>query len=158
MIVNLAEKYLMDKDFPGKAIDLLDSIGVYCNRNKKKDYKVGNDDVYTVAAKLTNLLKIQLEEKEIDKLSKLDKTLKEKIIGQDKTIEDLVNDMMINKSGLRNCNKIALKLYFKGPSGIGKTESIKQLSNVLNIPLYRYDISEYMKEHIINKLIGTPPG
>lgn len=159
LIAKLAEKYILDKRFPDKAIDLLDSIGAYCKQqNKQTDYKVSSDDVYTIVAKLANLPKIQLEENEIDKLAKLDEILKEKIIGQDTAIKDLVNGVMIAKSGLRERNKTALTLFFKGPSGVGKTESIKQLAEALSIPLYRYDMSEYMEEHTISKLIGTPPG
>lgn len=159
LIVNLSDKFIKDKYFPDKAIDLMDSIGAYCKRvGKPKDYTISEDDVYTIVSKLANLPKIQLEETEIDKLNKLGDTIKEKIIGQDKAIDALVNGVMIAKSGLREQSKTALTLFFKGPSGVGKTETIKQLADKLNIPLYRYDMSEFMEEHTVSKLIGTPPG
>ena len=158
-VVDLSEKYLVNRRFPDKAIELLDTIGAYCrSKNIEDGYKVSSDDVNTIVSRLANLPKITLETSEIERMKTLGDKIKEKIVGQDTAIDSLLDGVMISKSGLRERNKTALTLFFKGPSGVGKTETVKQLAENLNIPLFRYDMSEYMEEHTVSKLIGTPPG
>ena len=124
----------------------------------KEKYKVETNDVYMV---LSDILKIQvsnLSKSEQDRLKNLGSDLNSLIIGQERAIEKIVNGIIISKSGLRERNKTALTLFLKGKTGIGKTFCIQKLSELLNIPLFRYDMSEFMEEHSVSKLIGSPPG
>ena len=66
--------------------------------------------------------------------------------------------LYVSQAGLRDSNKPIGAFLFTGPTGCGKTEVVKQLSEAYNIPMLRYDMSEYMERHSLSKLIGAPPG
>ena len=75
-----------------------------------------------------------------------------------KRIAALVTAIMLARAGLRDAKKPIGCYLFSGPTGVGKTEVARQLSNTLGIPLTRFDMSEYMERHSISRLIGAPPG
>lgn len=166
LIIELADKYMPDKNFPDKAIELLDTIGAYCNfkKNEKNEknaltkYKINDIDVFNVISEILKLPVTQLTASEQEKLKNLKEEMLKVIIGQEKAIDGIINGIMISKAGLRERNKTALTLFFKGSTAVGKTECVKTLSNLLGIPLFRYDMSEFMEEHTVSKLIGSPPG
>lgn len=166
LIINLADKYMIDKNFPDKAIELLDTIGAYCNfkKNEKNEkntltkYKISDNDVFNVISEILKMPITQLTTSEQEKLKSLKDEMMKVVIGQEKAIDGIINGVMISKAGLRERNKTALTLFFKGATGVGKTECVKTLANVLGIPLFRYDMSEFMEEHTVSKLIGSPPG
>ena len=158
LIIDLSEKYIKSSAFPDKAIEVMDTIGANHHLMMADKYQIQASDVYNVVSKMVNIPKIQMETTEIEKLKNLENNMLKRIIGQDKAIKELVDGVLISKSGLRERNKIALSLFFKGPTGCGKTETIKVLAELLGIPLFRYDMSEYMEEHSVSKLIGSPPG
>ena len=85
-------------------------------------------------------------------------TFRTLIFGQDKAIKALSSAIKLSKTGLRNKDKTIGSFLFAGPTGVGKTELAKQLSNVMKINFIRFDMSEYMERHSVSKLIGAPPG
>ena len=84
--------------------------------------------------------------------------MKNFVFGQDKAIEELSSSIKLARAGLREDGKPIGSYLFSGPTGVGKTEVAKQLSNTLGIKLLRFDMSEYMERHTVSRLIGAPPG
>ena len=73
-------------------------------------------------------------------------------------METLSNAIKLSRVGLRDENKTIGSFLFTGPTGVGKTEISKQLSEIMGIDLIRFDMSEYMERHTVSRLIGAPPG
>ena len=155
-IMNLTNKFIFDKHYPDKAIDILDMTGAYCKHNAIK--VVEPSDVQKVISKMRKIPLSNISQSEEDIYKHLQERLKEKIFGQDEAVEAVSNAVIISRSGLRETSKTAVTLMLKGASGTGKTEICKQLSEIMSIPLIRFDMSEYMEEHTVSKLIGSPPG
>lgn len=84
--------------------------------------------------------------------------LKAKVFDQDKAIDALHSSMKIAAAGLKDENKPRGSYLFAGPTGVGKTELAKQLAKARGVKIIRIDMSEYMEEHSVARLIGSPPG
>ena len=80
------------------------------------------------------------------------------VYDQDQAVDILVDSIKMARAGLREDGKPIGSYLFAGPTGVGKTEIAKQLSNTLGIELVRFDMSEYMERHSVSRLIGSPPG
>lgn len=156
--VKLSVKYINDRKLPDKAIDLIDCA---CSRYNLKSSIERIVDVSEVQFELSKIIKIPeetIKESESDLLKNLEKDLKKSVYGQDHAIEDVVNRILIAQAGLKDENKPIGSFLFRGPTGCGKTETAKQISKKLGIPLIRFDMSEYQEKHSVSKLIGSPPG
>lgn len=99
----------------------------------------------------------QLDTKRIN-YKDLSKSLKSIILGQDTSIDDIVKKLMRKDLNLSCDKKKPLSMFWAGPTGVGKTELALQLGKHIKYPIVRIDMSEYMKEHEVAKLIGAPPG
>ena len=84
--------------------------------------------------------------------------MKKVVYGQDDAIESIVDKILVAQAGLKSENKPIGSFVFMGPTGVGKTELAKQLSEQLGVKLVRFDMSEYQEKHSVSKLIGSPPG
>lgn len=155
-IIILSEKYINNKKFPEKAIDVLDSVCAYCKFLNKKC--IVNDDIKHVISQLLGVSEEQIYYDNSNILRNLEIKFKEKIKGQDEAITQIIDSIYVSQTGLRDSNKTASSLFFIGKTAVGKTECCKVLSSELNIPLIRFDMSEYMETHSISKLLGSPPG
>jgi len=158
--VKLSVKYQSDKKLPDKAIDLID---LACARYKLKDDFEGAKivDEEQIQFELSKVLKVpteQVAERETDNLVNLDKNLKSVVYGQDEAIENIVDKILVAQAGLKPEDKPIGSFVFMGPTGVGKTETAKQLSKALGVELVRFDMSEYQERHSVSKLIGSPPG
>jgi ATP-dependent Clp protease ATP-binding subunit ClpA len=91
-------------------------------------------------------------------LRTLAESLKNRIVGQDETVDRIVDTVYLSKVGLNPKNRPIGSFLFAGPTGVGKTELAKQLAEHLGLKLLRLDMSEYMEKHSVSKLIGSPPG
>ena len=78
------------------------------------------------------------------------------MFGQDEAVDKLVESILVSKAGLREPNKPIGSFLFVGPTGVGKTETAKQLAETMDVKLIRFDMSEYMERHSVSKLIGAP--
>ena len=97
--------------------------------------------------------------KEEDKgIKDLEQNIKQKIYGQDKAVEQVVEAIQMSKAGLVDENKPIASFLFVGPTGVGKTELCKVLAEQMGIQLVRFDMSEYTEKHTVAKLIGAPAG
>ena len=157
--IKLSVKYQSDKKLPDKAIDLID---VACSRfnlkEKDIDRVIGVEEIQYELAKIIKMPEEQVAEKETDNLKNLEHNLKNSVYGQDEAIEGIVDKILVAQAGLKDENKPIGSFVFMGPTGVGKTETAKQLAKHLGVELVRFDMSEYQEKHTIAKLIGSPPG
>ena len=102
----------------------------------------------------------KIQEREFDRLKHLEQRLKERIIGQDKAVESLCRAIQRRRAGIGSTRR-PISFLFTGPTGVGKTELVKQLSRQLfdgPETLVRLDMSEFMEKHAVSRIIGSPPG
>ena len=156
--VELSVRYQTDKRLPDKAIDLID---MSCARLKIKnpDFIVTKLDIVDTIAKATKIPRENLlSEKAKDNLINLETTIKQGLYGQDAAVDTVLEKIYVSKAGMKSLNKPVGNFLFLGPTGTGKTELCKLLSEALSMKLLRYDMSEYQEKHSMAKLIGAPPG
>jgi len=220
IIVKLADRYIMDRYFPDKAVDILDEVGSYkhltnmkipqkikvleeklvqkenakrkavsrqlyevaakerdaCLTLKeriKKDIsiwkeqmavnqlEITEDDVLKVVSKSTGVPIEKISDKENKNLLGLNKHLSSRVIGQEEAVNKIAVTVQRNRVGIRKRNRTMGNFIFLGPTGVGKTQLAKELTEYLfnsEDSLIRVDMSEYMEPHSISKLIGAPPG
>ena len=158
--VELSSKYINDRFLPDKAIDVIDETGAFknINRTNKKSIKITKEDIEMTISKITKIPEQSISSSDKKNLKNIEENLKRVIFGQDKAVETLSNAIKLSRVGLRDENKTIGSFLFTGPTGVGKTEISKQLSNILGIDLVRFDMSEYMERHTVSRLIGAPPG
>ncbi len=162
-VVELCAKYLTDRFFPDKAIDILDEAGAYCelHRNKTERQVVVTKAMVTEIVKKVGKLSDDMmvgADKTTDNLALLHKHLTAQIFGQEKAVEQVVEAVYMAKSGLNDMDKPLASLLFVGPTGVGKTELCRVLAKELGVELVRFDMSEYAEKHSVAKLIGSPAG
>jgi ATP-dependent Clp protease ATP-binding subunit ClpA len=97
-------------------------------------------------------------QKESKNLADLESGMKEVVYGQDGAVDNLLDKIFVAQAGMKLPNKPVGCFLFAGPTGCGKTETAKQLSLKMGLPLVRFDMSEYQEKHSVAKLIGAPPG
>jgi ATP-dependent Clp protease ATP-binding subunit ClpA len=158
--VDLSVRYQTDKKLPDKAIDLIDAC---CARNKIKttSWTVGKKDIVNIVSKLTKIPVDQIgvqQSTTLDGIVNLEHSIKDKLFGQDIAVDNVLEKIYVSKAGLKTINRPVGNFLFLGPTGTGKTELAKLLSEYLGMKLLRYDMSEYQERHTIAKLIGAPPG
>lgn len=158
--ITLSDKYINERYLPDKAIDLIDEAGAYrqIHPTDKKVQTVDKKLIDEILSKSCNIPRQTIESDEIKKIAVLDKHLKSKIFGQDEAIAQVVNAVKLSRAGLLEDGKPLASLLFVGPTGVGKTEVAKVLSQELGIKLIRFDMSEYTERHAVAKLIGSPAG
>lgn len=147
-IIDLSKRYLPSRVFPDKAIDVLDLSCVKASFNQNHELNLKH--IENVIEEISGLI---LEEN--IKYDQLEKDMKQKIVGQDEVIH-LLFDSLRNKCNIESRPEGVY--LFLGNSGIGKSESAKVLSQLLQRPLVRLDMSEYSESVSVTKIIGSPPG
>ena len=218
--IDISDRYITDRNFPDKALDLMDEVGSGVKLHKikipesiqkletemydivdkkdkaakKQDYEnaaiyrdkqrnvlalieqenikwkeqlrqsripVEIEDVAKVVSKHTGIPLNKLTDSENVKLIKLDKFLKDKIIGQDEAVEKIVDAIHRSRIGIQDPDKPIASFLFLGSTGVGKTYLAKTLAKFMfdtEESFIRFDMSEYMEKISVNKLIGAPPG
>lgn len=123
--------------------------------------EVGKEDVAEVIARWTGVPVSNLLESEIKKLSRIEEVLAKRIVGQDEAISAVSNALRRARAGLSDPNRPLGSFMFLGPTGVGKTELARALSEFMfnkEDALIRIDMSEYMERHAVSRLVGSPPG
>lgn len=156
-IVNLAHRFLHNKKFPDKAIDILDEAGAYA-KLRLENKVVTVDLIEDIVSRAAKQPVKEETGKENLQLRNLESNIKNAIFGQDKAVDKIVDAIVLNKSGFGNADKPIGSYLFIGPTGVGKTELAKQLAKEMNMSLLRFDMSEYREGHSVSKLIGAPAG
>lgn len=159
--VRSAAKHIRDRFLPDKAIDLIDEAGAYRETHPITTQKRQTVDRRLVTDILARVCKIDaeaLKEQSNDALRTLEGDIKKEIFGQDEAVARVVEAVQMSKAGLADDTKPMASLLFVGPTGVGKTEVARVLSERMGMKLVRFDMSEYAEKHAVAKLIGSPAG
>ena len=158
--VHASAKYITNRCLPDKAIDLIDEAGAYMEvhpANRQRSY-VTKAIIQQILTKVCKIDAAAIKDENNEALATLQKRMLDKIYGQDKAVDRVVEAVMMAKAGLADDDKPMASLLFVGPTGVGKTEVARVLAKELGIELVRFDMSEYTEKHTVAKLIGSPAG
>ncbi len=156
----LSAKYINDRHLPDKAIDVIDEAGAaqrILPASKRKKI-ITKTEVEEIVAKIARIPPANVSNDDRGKLKTLERDLRNVVFGQDKALDMLASSVKMARSGLGKGDKPIGSFLFSGPTGVGKTEAAKQLAYIMGIELIRFDMSEYMEQHAVSRLIGAPPG
>lgn len=160
--VTLADRWITDRAFPDKAIDLIDELAGAAKLQRSPDddtvIEVSSDKLPELVARIARIPVDQVETREDGELADLDKVVRETVYGQDEAVDVVVSAIRMSRSGLGSTERPVGSFLFTGPTGVGKTELTRQLAKGMGIPLLRFDMSEYAESHTVSRLIGSPPG
>lgn len=160
-----AEEYAQAGTIKRKIDELNKKLKGLQAREKKaqirKDYMVTENDIALIVSSWTKIPVAKLEEKESERLLKLESVLHKRVIGQKEAVKAVARAMRRGRVGLQDPKRPIGSFLFLGPTGVGKTELSKALAEAMfgnENALVRVDMSEYMEGHSVSKMIGSPPG
>ncbi len=172
--VDLSSLYITDRFLPDKAIDVIDEAGSWMRLHGKTKMETTESEKPSKKKPAENEVDVSLIEKTVARIAKIpEKTVntdeKEKlrtlsydlstlVFGQDKALDAVVTAVKRSRAGFSNAEKPSGCFLFVGPTGVGKTELARSLSECLGTKLLRFDMSEYQEKHTVSRLIGSPPG
>jgi ATP-dependent Clp protease ATP-binding subunit ClpA len=156
--VKITSRYLNDKFLPDKAIDAIDEAGSWQRIKGLQETAINESDIRRVVASMAKIPVNDLNGDDIQRLQSIERNLKMVIFGQDEAINTLSTAIKMSRAGMAKADQPIANILFAGPTGVGKTEVVKQLSHLLGLKLLRFDMSEYMESHSVARLIGSPPG
>ena len=125
------------------------------------ELRVTAEDIASLVGQMTGIPVSRLEESESEKLLRMEETLHERVVGQDRAIEALSDSVRRARAGLKDPKRPIGSFIFLGPTGVGKTELAKALAQCLfddEDAMIRLDMSEYQERHTVSRLVGSPPG
>ncbi len=123
--------------------------------------EIGEEEIAAVISGWTGIPVVKLAEEESERLRKLEEVLHKRVIGQDEAVRAVSRAVRRGRVGLKEPKRPIGSFIFLGPTGVGKTELSKALTEALfgdEDALIRVDMSEYMEKHAVSKLVGSPPG
>lgn len=168
LAVKIGIRSLPGRNFPDKAIDLIDEAASRVRLNASLGLPVAEEEDGTpvvtredIEAVVDSWGGIYVDDKDDEKLMRLEEELRKRVVGQEEAIRALANALRRARVGLGGRTRVAASFLFVGQSGVGKTQLAKALAEVLfgsERALIRFDMSEFQEPHSISKLIGAPPG
>ena len=156
--VELSARYIHDKKNPDKSIDLLDGA---CARQRVRDagtVSITPDMIMAQVSRVAGVPMDRLQNNNSKKILELESNIKQQLHGQDAAVDAVLERVYVNFAGIGNGRKPMASFLFLGPTGTGKTELARLLSQHLDMKLLKYDMSEYQEKHTVSSLIGAPPG
>jgi ATP-dependent Clp protease ATP-binding subunit ClpA len=156
--VESADRYIHDRKNPDKSIDLLDAACARQRVDGNKGVSITKELVFDQVERFTGVPADKLNGDNMDRIQTLEVNVKSKLYGQDETVDQVLERVYVSFAGIGNENKPTGSFLFLGPTGTGKTELAKLLGKNLDMPLLKYDMSEYGEKHSVSSLIGPPPG
>ena len=164
--VELSARYVTDRCMPDKAIDLIDEAASMAKiagwlQDSGSEIVIHSAEVAKVVAQWTGVPVERVGADDQQDILNLEKTLRRRIIGQDEAVSSIARALRRSRAGLGDPTRPLGVFMLLGPSGVGKTELCKALSEALfgsEEALIRIDMSEYSEEAMASRLIGSPPG
>lgn len=156
--VKYSDRYVHDRKNPDKSIDLLDAACAKQRVLNNVDVEITEDHIKEQVTRMCGIPEDKMNSDTTDKMVNLEGNVKSKLYGQDTTVDQVLERIYVSYAGISNEKKPMASFLFLGPTGTGKTELAKLLSENLSMPLLRYDMSEYQEKHSVAALIGAPPG
>jgi ATP-dependent Clp protease ATP-binding subunit ClpA len=156
--VELANRYIHDRKNPDKSIDIIDAA---CARERVKDagtVTITRNMIEQQVARMTGVPTDKLQNERSAKIVELESNIKQKLYGQDAAVDAVLDRVYISFAGISNEKRPMASFLFLGPTGTGKTELARLLSQNLDMNLLKYDMSEFQERHSVASLIGAPPG
>lgn len=157
--VNLSHRYIIDRNLPDKAFDVLDEACSATMLSGKK--QVGFEQIAKIVSDWTGIPVGKLNDSDKTKLLSLEKELQKRVVGQRNAIEAVARAIKRQRAGIASTDKPIGSFIFAGFTGVGKTELAKALAECLFLnkeDLIRFDMSEYMDKTSVSKLLGTSAG
>ncbi|MBR3409052.1 MAG: ATP-dependent Clp protease ATP-binding subunit [Paludibacteraceae bacterium] len=168
LCVEMSERYLTDRAFPDKAIDVMDEVGARAHaRQEALDeqdaplYEITDNDVASVVSMMSGVPVQRVESSEQERLRTMGDRLLQRVIGQDDAVHVVVRAIQRSRLGLRDPRRPIGTFFFLGPTGVGKTHLAQCLAEDIfgqKEALIRFDMSEYAEKHTASLLVGAPPG
>ena len=158
--VELSARHLSERQLPDTAIDVIDEAGARTRLSDEKSRKktIGVKEIESMIADIARIPPKHVSASDLKSLKNLERDLKMVIFGQDMAISALASAIKMVRAGMDTADKPIASFLFSGPTGVGKTELTRQIAHVLGIEFIRFDMSEYMEQHTVSRLIGAPPG
>ena len=156
--VDSAARYIHDRKNPDKSIDVLDGACAKQRVLGNKQAVITKEMIHEQVERMTGVPAEKLSGDNYDRIASLELNIKGKLYGQDETVEQVLERIYVSFAGIGNDTKPTASFIFTGPTGTGKTELARLLSKNLDMPLLKYDMSEFGEKHAVSSLIGPPPG
>ncbi|MBR0309463.1 MAG: ATP-dependent Clp protease ATP-binding subunit [Paludibacteraceae bacterium] len=156
--VRLADRYITDRAFPDKAIDVLDEAGAL---KASQPSAVSEADIAEVVSMMSGVPVQRVATAESQRLRDMDATLRSRVIGQDDAVNQVVKAIRRSRMGLADPGRPIGSFFFLGPTGVGKTYLAQCLAEEMfgsKDALLRFDMSEYAEKHTASLMVGAPPG
>jgi len=160
--VDLSVRYQTDKRLPDKAIDLIDTACAKQKLLNRTNFTITKAEVVEELSRAVKIPTDQLgsgttTDKTIT-VTTIEQNIKKQLFGQDEAVDTIMNSVTVARAGLKSHTKPIGTYLMIGPTGTGKTELAKLLSENLHMKLLRFDMGEYQEKHTVARLIGAPPG
>lgn len=158
--VELSVRFQNDKKLPDKAIDLIDSAAALIRSTESSKKLVDTLQIQKEISRITGIPVAQMKEQNDDSfdIHTIESDIKSRVFGQDIAVDQILDRVWVNKAGLKSNNRPVGCFLLLGPTGTGKTELAKAVSERLGMKFIRFDMSEYAEKHTVSRLIGAPPG
>ena len=163
--ISLSIRYLSDRYLPDKALDLIDEAcavkKIQLGQAQTERPDVSREDIASIVERITGIKVQGIMDNEREHLLKLDKLLRQRIVGQDQAVRKVSEAILRSRAGIQNPKRPIGSFLFLGPTGVGKTALAKSLAERLfgnELEMVRLDMSEYMEKHAVARLVGPPPG
>ncbi len=156
--VKLSQRFIHERRLPDKAVGVLDLAGSRATREGRQ--KVSRHDIAEIVAELAGIPAERLSLSDRQRFLDMESYLAKRIVGHTPIIHSISEVIRRNYAGFRSQRPIG-SLLFLGPTGVGKTETVKALADFLffdDEAIVRFDMSEFMEAHSVSRLIGAPPG
>lgn len=160
-VIKLTDKYMHDQYLPEKAIKILELVAVKVAKEKGKESMVSDDDIAVVISEITNIPVTKVGTKESEQLLNLEERIHERMINQEEAVKVVAASLRRARTELRESERPIANFLFLGPTGVGKTELAKTVSQVYfgaEKYMIRVDMSEYQHPDSVKKMIGDAQG
>jgi ATP-dependent Clp protease ATP-binding subunit ClpA len=156
--VDNAIRYLHDRKNPDKSIDLLDGACAKQRVLQNVGVDITKEMVFAQIEKIANVPADRMTDDNFERMVSLERNIKNKLYGQEESLSKVLERIYVSFAGVGNPTKPMGSFLFLGPTGTGKTELARLLSKNLDMPLIKYDMSEYSEKFNVSSLLGAPPG